>query len=256
MSSHRIHSARRAVQGWLLCAALALAAGDTQAAGAVLVLNNPTDPPYTTDKGDGLLDRVVGEAFRRAGVTLKLVKLPAERGLIDANAGIDDGDLSRIAGLDKTYPNLVRVPEKIFDLEFVALTRKARAHHVNWRSLEPLSVGYIKGWKIFEQSLTPKTAAITTDTPEQLMEMLGRGRVDVALYSRWMGLAMAHQMRIGDVHVIEPPLATREMFVYLHRRHAALAPKIAEALRALKREGVYDRIQHEKLDPLREASAR
>jgi polar amino acid transport system substrate-binding protein len=212
----------------------------------VLVLNNPTEAPFTTVAGDGMLDVVVSEAFRRAGLRLKLVRLPAERGLISADSGLEDGDLSRIAGLEKIYHNLVRVPEKIFDMQFVAFTRTPRLQAADWRVLEPLSVGYIKGWKIFEQNLNPKTQVTTVDGPEQLMDMLGRSRIEVALYERWMGLAVARKQGLSAVRVAEPALAEREMFIYLHKRHAAYIPALANALRAIKQEGMYTRVCREK----------
>ena len=65
-----------------------------------------------------------GRGVLALGVELRLVKLPAERGLINANAGIEDGDLARITGLEKQYPNLVRVPEKLVDLDFTAFSKQ------------------------------------------------------------------------------------------------------------------------------------
>ena len=43
---------------------------------------------------------------------------------------------------------------------------------------------------------------------------------------------------------------------HLNKRHAKLVPKLAEALRALKREGFYRRIYHEKLLPYDKAGGR
>ncbi len=215
-----------------------------------LVLNNTTEAPYTTKGGDGFFDVIVGEAFRRAGLRLKLVKLPAERGLINANAGIEDGDLSRIAGLELTYPNLVRVPEKLTDVDFVAFARKATPSVASWATLEPFPVGHIKGWKIFENNLRPATPITTVDDAEQLLTLLDKNRIDVALYDRWMGIALAKQMRIQNIHVVEPSLATREVFIYLHKRHADKVPAIAAALRAIKAEGMYAKTCREKFMPL------
>jgi len=45
------------------------------------------------------------------------------------------------------------------------------------------------------------------------------------------------------------------MFIYLHKRHVNLAPRLADALRAMKRDGFYRRVYNEKLKPYREASA-
>ncbi|MBI3574293.1 MAG: transporter substrate-binding domain-containing protein [Gammaproteobacteria bacterium] len=248
-------SGRRLGRWWALLwvAGLALALPTTFAAERrVLVLSDPTDPPFTTADRSGLLDVVAGEAFRRVGVELRLVKLPAERGLINANAGIEDGDLSRIAGLEKQYPNLIRVPEKLFDMEFTAFSRDASIPS-NWTAIRQRSVGHLKGWKIYEQALAGAERVITADDPAQLFRLLELNRVEVALYSRWLGLAHIKQQGLKDVQPLEPPLATREMFVYLHKRHAQLAPRLADALRALKREGFYQRAYREKLLPYREA---
>lgn len=211
-----------------------------------LVLNNPTAPPFTTSAHDGLLDIVAGEAFHRAGLKLKLIKLPAERGLINANEGIDDGDLSRIAGIEKVYPNLIRVPEKIFVMDFVAFTRTDLIKRASWKNLKPYSVVYIKGWKIFEQNLLPGTEITTAEGPEQIMDMLALDRVQFALYSRWMGLAIAKRMGIKDVRVVEPALAERDMYIYLNKRYASYVPALAKALHDIKREGMYTRICKEK----------
>jgi polar amino acid transport system substrate-binding protein len=238
---------------WLagILLALALSGNASHAANeTTLVLNDTNEPPFTTKAGDGFLDIVAGEAFRRAGLRLKLVKLPPERGLVNANAGIEDGDLTRIAGLEKNYPNLVRVPEKLMDWHFVAFAHQAKPTQASWATLEPLYVGHIKGWKIYEQNLKPGTPVTVVDDAEQLFAMLDKGRIDAALYERWLGLALAEKMGIKNIHVVEPALAEREMFIYLNKRHADKVQAIAAALRAIKADGTYGKICREKLAPL------
>jgi len=181
---------------------------------------------------------------------LKLVKLPAERGLINANASIEDGELARVAGINKLYPNLVPVPEKLVDYQFVAFVRRARPSTDSWASLEPFSVGHIKGWKNLERAVTPATEVTTVDSAEQLFTMLGKNRIDVALYERWMGVALGKQMQMQDLRVVDPPLQMQSMFTYLHKRHAEKVPAIVAALRAIKAEGLYTRFCREKFAPL------
>jgi polar amino acid transport system substrate-binding protein len=221
----------------------------------VLVLNDTNEPPYTTPDRTGFLDVIAGEAFRRAGVGLRLVKLPPERGLINANDGVEDGDLTRIAGLEKQYPNLVRVNEKLVDWVFTAFSKDASITP-NWPALRQRAVGHIKGWKIYEQALAGAERVTTADDAEQLFRLLDLGRIEVALYERSLGALLIRQQDIKGVQPLTPPLATRDMFIYLHKRHAALAPRVAEALRAMKREGYYQRVYDEKLRPYREAKAR
>ena len=212
----------------------------------VLVLNDPTEAPYTMPDGSGFLDAIAGEAFRRAGVKLRLVKLPAERALINADLGIGDGDLSRIAGLETLYPNLISVPEKLADLTFAAFSKDATLP-ARWDAIRARPVGYIKGWKIYEKQLSGAGNLVEADDAQQLFRLLKLNRIDVALYERWFGLALLRQQDIKDVRMLEPALATKEMFIYLHKRHAALVPKLAAALRAIKAEGLYQRLYNEKV---------
>lgn len=211
-----------------------------------LVLNDTNEPPFTTADGSGFLDVVAGEAFRRVGVKMRLVKLPAERALMNVNAGIEDGELNRIAGLEAQYPNLVRVPEKLVDWTFAAFSKDASIPG-RWDAIRQHTVGHIRGWKIYERQLADMPGVITTRDAAQLFRLLELDRIDVALYGREAGDALIRAQHLEGVHALRPPLAKREMFIYLHKRHAALVPKLAQALRAIKAEGLYDRLYREKI---------
>lgn len=214
----------------------------------VLVLNDVNEPPFTTPERTGFVDVIAAEACRRVGVELRLIKLPAERALLLANDGLQDGDLTRIAGLEAQYPNLVRVPEKLIDWDFAAFS-KDPSIPANFEAIRRHPVGFITGWKIYEQNMAGATHVTTVDDPEQLFRLLDRDRIGVALYVRSMGLALIQKRALKDIRLLEPPLATRAMYVYLNKRHAKLVPELAEALRALKREGFYGRVYREKLMP-------
>ncbi len=243
--------------GWLVLLATApLTAAAHEAAAhepAVLVLNDTNEPPYTTQAGDGFLDIVVGEMFRRAGVQLRLIKIPSERALINVNDGIDDGDLTRIAGLEQQYPNLIRVPEKLMQWEFAAFCKRC-PRSSSWDALRRHAVGHVKGWKIYEQNMAGAERVTTAVDPDQLFRLLALDRIEVALYERWIGLAYLKEHGITGVQVLLPPLVSREMYIYLHKRHAALVPKLARALRALKHEGFYARVYRQKIEPYRAAN--
>jgi len=151
----------------------------------VLTLNDSNEPPYTTDDRKGFVDAVAIEAFRRAGVQLRLVRLPAERGLINANAGTEDGDLTRIAGLDVLYPNLIQVPEKLSDWEFVAFSKNPTLT-AKLDVLRTQPIGHIRGWKIYENMLAGAPFVVSSDDSAQLFRQLQMDRIDVALYERWL----------------------------------------------------------------------
>lgn len=206
-----------------------------------LVLNDANSAPFTNETGTGLIDIVAGEAFRRAGLKLVLIRLPAERALLNANAGIDDGEVSRVAGIEKAYPNLVPVPEKLVDHHFVVFTRDPTLKEASWASLRPLSVGYIRGYKIVEKNIPPGTQITAASDATQLFTMLNKGRIDIAIYRRWEGLVLAQKLGIQNIRIVEPSLVETGVYIYLHKKHADKVPLIASALREIKAEGLFTR---------------
>jgi polar amino acid transport system substrate-binding protein len=173
----------------------------------------------------------------------------SERAMQNANAGIDDGIALRIKGLEAQYPNLVRVPEKIIDNDFVAYSRRHRFPVRGWDSLAPYHVAHIIGWKVFENHLGNRGNVTRVKDARQLFELLHQDRTDVVLYERWQGLWWAREMAL-EARPLDPPLASQEMFIYLHRKHEALVDKVAATLAGMKKDGSYRRIYDETLTPL------
>ena len=189
----------------------------------------------------GYMELIAREAFNRVGVKVTISSLPGERALLNANTGIDDGDLLRIPGLEKFYPNLIRVPEKVMDFEFVAFTKNPDIKVKTIAGLEPYTVAYVTGWKFYENRI--KKAKNITQAPNlaALFQLLQKGRADIVLAERWQGLWAAKQEGIKVKH-LHPPLKVSNMYMYLHKRHAALVPKVAEALANMKQDGSFQKI--------------
>ncbi|MGI9383995.1 MAG: substrate-binding periplasmic protein [Methyloligellaceae bacterium] len=210
-----------------------------------LVLNSAFGPPISSDEQTGFFDRLMAEAFRRHGVQISVDRPPAERALLNANAGIVAGDGPRIAHLDSGghYPNLIRVPEKILDVDFVVFTNGRKLDVSQWEDLASYNVGIVRGWKILERNIIDARSLVKIKTPTLLFELLKNGRVDAVVIDRWSGLAVAEKLKLKTILVLDPPLAIRPMFLYLHRQYADLVPKIAASLKALKADGTYGRLR-------------
>jgi len=214
-----------------------------------ITLNVTGQPPLNTTEQTGFMDDVAKEAFRRIGIQLKTVRLPAERGLVNANRGIVDGEMSRVKGLDNLYKNLVRVPEKIMDWEFVGFSNSSISLQNGWSDLSAMSVSHINGWKIFEKNV-PATAEITkTSNANSLFNLLRRNRADIILYEQWGGHYLLHEMKMNSVEICKPPLAVKEMFIYLHEKYEVLVPKLARALGTMKKDGSYKKLVNKHLMP-------
>lgn len=216
-----------------------------------ITLNTTGEAPLNTPHLTGFMDLVAKEAFHRIGYSLKTIKLPAERGLKNVNAGIEDGEMSRIKGLDKTYSNLIRVPEKIMDWEFVAFSHDDIKLDKGWSGLSKFSVTFINGWKILEKNVPQQTEITKVKNHHQLFSILDKNRTDIIIYERWGGLLhLSKNPHFKPIKLHYPPIAKKEMFIYLHKKHKKLIPKIKQSLLNMKQDGSYNMLMKKILKPL------
>lgn len=208
-----------------------------------LVFNVTGQPPLNTPAHDGFMDEVTREALKRIGYKLVINRQPAERGLRSINSGKIDGEMSRIRGIEKIYPNLVMVDEKIMNWDFVVFSEKDIQLANGWNSLEKKNLAFINGWKILEKNV-PASAVITkVKNSSQLFTLLKKGRVDYVIYEHWGGHKEIDLLKLKNIRLRKPELASKEMFIYLHKKHASLAPKIAAALKGMKQDGSYQKLE-------------
>jgi len=219
-------------------------------AGSALHITTPAQDPLSSKNGDGFLDQVVSNAFQRMGYRLHVQHLPAERALLNANNGIDDGALNRIGGLSGKYPNLIQTGEPTWTMEFVGFSKKKGITIKNWDSLRPYTVGLINGWKILEIHIPEGTTVVKVRNPQQLFYLLEKDRIDIALFGKWQGLHYLKQDHIKGITVLSPPLAQKEMFVYFNKKHKHLIPKYDAVLRKMKADGTWTKIFNTTLEPL------
>jgi polar amino acid transport system substrate-binding protein len=229
----------------LLCTPFSLLPLSALSADKVFIIGSSYTSFLSRPSHDGMLDRIAQEAFRRLGIGVQIQFLPTERSIIATNAGIIDVELNRIEGLERLYPNLVRVPESNMDFNFVAFSKERDLTTSGWSSLNGLRVGFVKGWKIFEEQLKDHPDITYVNSSEQLFRLLEKGYIDVALYGERVGRAQLKTMDITNLKVLSPPLAVRQMYMYVNKAHKDLVPDIAESLQSMKRDGTYDRIVFE-----------
>lgn len=223
--------------GWPLCAAGA----------ETLVLNSADPAPLSRPGGTGLNDRIVAEAFHRLGIRVQLVRLPAERALQNADQGIDDGTYARIPGLSASYPNLVMVPETIAEFLFTAFAKDQSIQVADWAGLKPYNVGLITGWKIVEANTRDARSVFGVKNEQALFALLEHGRADVVVLDLYSGKEAIRSMGLVGVRALSPPLARRDMHLYLNKRHADLVPKLDAVLRQMRRDGTIRRLTRDGL---------
>ena len=60
-----------------------------------------------------ICSEVLVEAYQNIGITIEIEQVPAKRSIMLSNSGQVDGEVVRIKGAEKNYPNLVRVKSQI-----------------------------------------------------------------------------------------------------------------------------------------------
>jgi len=220
------------------------------ASAGVLILNTDGAPPHSRPDATGFEDRIVTEAFRRVGVSVRLEQQPSERALRNADAGVNDGTYVRIAGLEALYPHLVMVPEPVSVFPFAVFTREPGLKAARWSDLKGVDVASVTGWKLVEAKLAGVTPVRLVRDEESLFALLAAGRAQAVIAGLHTGRAIVHSNGYGGIRAITPPLASPPMYIYLHQRHVALAPRLAAALAAMRREGETQRLVRLGLGPV------
>jgi polar amino acid transport system substrate-binding protein len=233
---------RRILRPLLLCILLLLPA---LAEAETLALATDAEAPRSRPDGSGYVDRIVAEACRRAGLGLRIEVMPAERCLVAAAQGLVDGMYARVAGLAERYPGLIMVPEPTETFEFTAYTLRADLRINGWDDLRPLSVGVVIGWKLAEENTREVRERTRVHNEDALFRLLAQGRVDVAVCGGHDVRVLSRRQGLAGLRALSPPLAVRPMHIYLNKRHASLAPRLAEALRGMRADGSLERILRE-----------
>lgn len=207
-----------------------------------LYLNTGIRDPFTTTDQTGFINLIIKEAFSRVGIDAEvIVYQDSAKSLGNANSGIDDGAALRVEGLEKKFPNLIRVPEKLMDNDFVAYSVDPSIKVDGWESLNGLSVAFVRGWQIFLANTKGHKSLTLTKSAQEMLDLLADEHVQVILYERWQGLWRANQLGLNLI-THEPPLASKEMFVYLNEKHRDIVGDVAKALADMKKDGTYENI--------------
>ncbi len=209
----------------------------------VLTLNTAVREPLHLPDQTGSLDLVIREIFNRIGRKVIIQAAPSERVLLNANQGIDDGEAARIGGLSEAYPNIIQIPEKIYDFNFVVFVKNAEFQPTGWETLKPYDVGIINGYKILERNIVGTRSLTKVESTDLLFTLLEKDRADVIVAIRVFGLETIKKRKLKGIKALSPPLAVKETFMYLHKKHKRdIVSRVAAALKEMKADGTYDRM--------------
>jgi polar amino acid transport system substrate-binding protein len=216
-------------------------------AGETLVLNSGSRSPLTNPQHNGVLDVMYQTLAERLGITIQIQLLPAERALLNANAGIDDGDVCRVRDITNKYPGLIQVPEVITPVKWVVFSKSFNFKINGVNSLRPYRVGILIGRKLLEEKIVGVKSLIKFSTDDEIIDALARNQIDLGIMEKSQGMALI-QSRL-NIKMLQPALFQDDCYLYLNRKHRLWVPLFAAELKKMKQDGSLKKIFNDGLRP-------
>ena len=180
-------------------------------------------------------------AYAALGYKLNVSYLPSKQALYESSHGETDAELVRIEAVGRKYPNLVRVPEALFDVSGMAFSWNETMSVRSEQDLWGRRIGIVKGiqWAAkFAEGSAPKLAR----NVHQLFELLANRQIDIALEAQLTGQPeLKHFPNRGISMLYDTPIQF-PVFHFLHKKHRELVAPLSEEIRKMKKRGEINRI--------------
>jgi len=193
--------------------------------------------------------QVLRRAYDRIGIAVAFIDLPAERSLQKSSEGSLDGEVNRIAGIEKEYPNLIIVPVPVNTVAHAAFTKGHHFTVAGWQSLKPYSIAIRIGTKAIEHG-TAGMNVTAFPTDEKVFLLVAQDRYDVCVSAVVNGLYVIKKHHLKEIQLLSPPLERIHLYHYLHTRHADLVSGIEASLEEMRRKGEIETIRENFVDRL------
>jgi polar amino acid transport system substrate-binding protein len=198
-----------------------------------------------------LANRVYGEAFHRLGFGYQAKALPGERQILMVEADQVDGLVHRARLFGVQHPTLIRVDEAVGEVKVIALALRTDIEVSDWASLRgaPWEVDWWRDIRYIGERLEPLVPAdrlepVNTNESGLAKLLAGRSDLLVTLDEVVRGPLDRPEFAGKGVHTVAV-LDALPLFPYLAPQHEGLAPRLAEAIRQIKAEGLYDQYRRE-----------
>lgn len=197
--------------------------------------------------------RIYAEAFRRLDIPLEFAVYPLARLGVLADQGDIDGEALRVHGYGAAHPNLVRVEESAIENRLALYTANPALSLNRLEDLASsrLTVEYRRGVAIclkFLGPLFPPERIADVTTTGQGLRKLVAGRMDLYCDFDLAVQSALYSHELADLGPFRKAIDLGEpipLYPYLHRKNAALAPRLADTLGKMKAEGLIERYRIE-----------
>lgn len=188
--------------------------------------------------------QILREVYFKLGYGLDFAFVYGDRGLVDSAAGRADGELARVAGVERDFPALLKIPVSHIATQQMAFARDKSIKVRNWRSLMPYKIVLDKGDEIAEQN-TRNMKRFLASSEVVALKMVENRKMDIAIADRFNGLNALEKLGFDDVHMLQPAIQVVPLYHYVNRKHAKLLSRITFVMRSMQTSGRMNEILEE-----------
>lgn len=212
-----------------------------------------TEDADNLTEGRWLID-VYTEVFRRIGYQFEFQSYPVVRASKMADSGKVDGEMYRADDYSEEFQNLIRVDKSdLVAINLVAYSAKPEILLNGWDSLRntEYKVEYRRGVKKIENRLSQviKSENLSAiNRVDQGLKKLIMGRIDIFVDAE---IAVMDSLRKLDPHKFDKYKVYRSgtmesipLYMFLHKKHADLVPKVTEVLKTMQQEGLIAKLRN------------
>jgi len=199
------------------------------------------------------LKMTYAEVFRRLGYQFEFQSYPVARASRIADSGKVDGEMYRADDYAETYPNLIRVEKSdLLSINLVVFAVRPGIRLNGWDSLRntDYKVEYRRGVKRAEKKLSQivKSENLSCITSiDQGLKKLINGRTDIYIDAE---IAVVDSLRKLDPDKVDQSkvykagiMESIPLYLFLHKKHADLVPKITVVLKSMLKEGLIEKLR-------------
>ena len=179
---------------------------------------------------------VLAEAYNRIGYEIELIHYEGTEALIASNSGIVDGELQRIDGISRTFPNLLQVQIPINYIQGYAFTKNLQFEIDGWFSLKPYKIGIVKGI-IFAELGTQGMNVVKADNYNDLINLLLNDEIDLAVMPLINGKVLLKKMSVENIKPLPGVLETMFLYHYLHLKNEHIVKALEKELKSMLLDG-------------------
>jgi polar amino acid transport system substrate-binding protein len=182
---------------------------------------------------------IIPEFYKKLGIKITISPKPGKRAQLMASTGNKDGEIMRIWTYGNETPTTIRVPTPYYQLETMPFIRKGSDVEINSKSdLKKYRIAKVRGVKHTDNITRGLTEVSDFNSTKKMMQIFKhRASIDVALTNTIDGIIELNRLGVVDIIPLKRPLATLDLYHYIHNDHAELVPRIDSVIKEMKSNG-------------------